>query len=334
MMPRVLIISIAFALLLLSGCSTARAATRYQAQDGSTLTQPRQWTFDLEPSSGTLPVGSIFSGTWVARAEMDAPSQPNALCQTGTAQYPALLLGDAVFNDVALATRFKPISGREDQAAGLIFRVQDKDNYYILRANALENNVNFYKYAGGQRSVIKEGSASVASGQWQELRVEASGNRLRGFLNGQHVVEAADDTYQAGMVGLWTKADSVTCFDDVEAGPVTAEQPSLPVAQGVTVGMISEGDSRRFEPADLTISKGTTVTWQHVSGSAHTATADPSRSRDPSHISLPDGVEPWDSGDLTSGQSWSRTFDVPGIYRYFCAPHEGRGMLGTITVTD
>lgn len=161
-----------------------------------------------------------FSGSWAARAEGDAPSPPNALCQTGTAEFPALLLGDVIYTDLVQSTRFKPISGRTDQAAGLIVRVQDKDNYYILRANALEHNVNFYKHAGGRRSVLKEASATVPSGQWQELRVEVVGNRLRGMLNGQLVVETTDDTYQAGGIGLWTKADSVTCFDDVEARPL------------------------------------------------------------------------------------------------------------------
>src|SRR5262249_20400237 len=174
------------------------------------------WSFDNDPVSG-LPEGAeVYSGNWAVRAEADAPSQPNALCQTGTATFSAIALGDAVYTDVVMTTRFKPISGREDQAGGLIFRVQDRDNYYILRANALENNVNLYKYAGGRRSVIKEGAATVASGQWQELRVEVAGNRFRGYLNGQPVVEATDDTYQAGRIGPWTKADSTPCFDDVE----------------------------------------------------------------------------------------------------------------------
>jgi hypothetical protein len=117
--------------------------------------------------------------------------------------------------------RFKPMSGRVDQAAGVISRVQDKDNYYIVRANVLETNVNLYKYAGGRRSGIKDGSAKVAQGQWQELRLEVLADKLRGFLNGQLVVEANDSTFKAGRVGLWTKADSVTCFDDVVVTPVS-----------------------------------------------------------------------------------------------------------------
>lgn len=204
-------------IVLLAGCSSAQAAVRYQIGDGSPPADPLQWAFDSEPTDAISMVGPIFSGTWDVRGETDTPSPPNALCQTGMATFPALSLGDSVFGDVIVTTRFKPISGREDQAAGLLFRIQDQDNYYILRANALENNVNFYKYAGGRRSSLKEAKAQVLPGQWQELRVEAVGNRFRGFLNGQQVVEVTDDTYQAGQVGLWTKADSVTCFDDVEA---------------------------------------------------------------------------------------------------------------------
>jgi hypothetical protein len=210
-------------LLLASGClgapgaRGAEAAVKYQAGNTTPPAQPLHWSFDADQDGGLLPSTAVFSGTWGVQPEADAPSPPNALCQTGTATFPAISLADAVFADVVLTARFRPISGREDQAAGLIFRIQDQDNYYILRANALENNVNFYKYAGGRRSSLKEGKAQVLAGQWQELRVEATGNQLRGFLEGQQVVEVTDDTYQAGQVGLWTKADSVTCFDDFEA---------------------------------------------------------------------------------------------------------------------
>jgi len=127
------------------------------------------------------------------------------------------VLTDVVFTNLAFSTRFKAIAGREDRAAGLIFRAQDKDNYYIVRANALEDNVNIFIYAGGVRRQLKEGSARVPSGQWQTLRVEAVGPRIRGFLNDRLVVETTDSTYKSGKIGLWTKADSVTCFSVVEA---------------------------------------------------------------------------------------------------------------------
>ena len=104
-------------------------------------------------------------------------------------------------------------------------------------------------------------------------------------------------------------------------------------AGGVVIRMLSEGEPRVFEPAAVTVPKGATVTWQHVSGSGHSTTADPARVQDKSHVELPTGAEPWDSGTLSDGKTFSRTFDVPGTYRYVCVPHEGRGMLGTITVT-
>lgn len=178
------------------------------------------WNLDAD-TAGDLPAGALaFSGSWAIRTEDDAPSPPNALCQTGQAEYPALDLGETVYTDLLLSTQFKPISGQKDRAAGLIFRIQDEANYYILRANALENNVNLYKYVAGRRRTLKEGSARVPAAQWQELRAEVVGNQLRGFLNGQQVVEATDDTFQAGAIGLWTKADSETCFDDIAVQPI------------------------------------------------------------------------------------------------------------------
>jgi hypothetical protein len=207
---------LAAALLAVASCGGPAAISYTSAAPSATAAT---WTFDQDATGGPPKGSEPFAGQWVVRAEADAPSQPNALCQTGSATFPAIALTSTVYADLVITVRFKPISGREDQAAGIIFRVQDKDNYYILRANALEGNVNFYKYASGSRSDIKDGSAKVVAGQWQELRVDATGDRLRGFLGGQMVVEASDATYKAGRAGLWTKADSVTCFDDLSVKP-------------------------------------------------------------------------------------------------------------------
>ena len=206
-------------ILVLSACE-GTAAVKYQSPPPSAA--PASWNFDADATGGTPSGSEVFSGNWVVRAEADAPSKPNALCQVGDAEFPALALGASVFGDLTLTMRFKPISGKVDQAAGIIARVQDNNNYYIIRANVLETNVNLYKYAGGRRSGIKDGGAKVAQGQWQELRFAVTGDRLRGFLNGHLVVEATDATYKAGRVGLWTKADSVTCFDDVVVTPGTS----------------------------------------------------------------------------------------------------------------
>lgn len=178
--------------------------------------QTLQWSFD-KAKVGAIPAGAhLLSGTWAVKAESDAPSPPHVLCQTGSSRFPAIVLSDKVFTDVSVSTRFKPVSGNEDQAAGIIFRIQDENNFYILRANALEDNINIYRYVGGSRQGIKEGTGKVLSGKWQELRVEVKGSAIRGYLNGKLVVETHDDTFKSGKIGLWTKADSVTCFDDVK----------------------------------------------------------------------------------------------------------------------
>jgi Domain of Unknown Function (DUF1080) len=204
-----------------AAASPATSPAGNPAGVASPTAQVHLWTFDADAAGGLPPGAEVFSGTWAVRAEADAPSPPNALCQTGTAEFPALALGDGAYVDLLLSARFEPVAGKEDQAAGLIFRIQDQGNYYILRANALEGNVNFYKYQGSRRSILKDSKAEVPSGLWQGLRLEVRGNTYRGFLNGQQVVEATDDTFKAaGRVGLWTKADSVTCFDDVEVQPL------------------------------------------------------------------------------------------------------------------
>ena len=94
--------------------------------------------------------------------------------------------------------------------------MQDKDNYYIARANALEDNVIFFIYVGARRSQLKGTGATVMTGVWHELRVDVRGNTFVAFLDGKQAVDVTDDRYKGGGIGLWTKSDSVTCFDDVE----------------------------------------------------------------------------------------------------------------------
>ncbi len=180
------------------------------------------WTFDQD-AAGVLPAGTTtFSGSWAVRAESGAPSAPNALCQTATAEYPAIQLTAEMHRDMRVTAQVKPISGREDQAAGVLLRVRDAKNYYIVRANALEGNLIIFAYIDGRRSELKSGSVPVTAGAWQELRGEVVGTTIRGYLGGRLVVEATDPTFREGGVGLWTKSDSVSCFDDVTVGPVGA----------------------------------------------------------------------------------------------------------------
>ena len=129
-------------------------------------------------------------------------------------RFPVLLYNGAMLRDVDVSVRFKPISGRSDRAAGIIVRARDSNNYYVVRANALEDNVNIYRVVGGRRIQFGEADVPVASGQWQTLRLSAEGSTFKVWLNDQILFAATDAAIAgAGRIGLWTKSDSVTLFE-------------------------------------------------------------------------------------------------------------------------
>ena len=174
---------------------------------------------------GTAPAGWTASKTgtgepkWTVEKDDTAPSKPNVLKQSGQATYPVCIKDDTSLKDGFVEVKFKPISGREDQAGGLIWRAKDSNNYYVARANALEDNVTIYHTVNGHRTEKKRASMKVASNQWHTLRVEFQANRFVVTLNGQKALDWEDETFKdAGKVGVWTKADSVTLFDDFTYG--------------------------------------------------------------------------------------------------------------------
>jgi hypothetical protein len=144
---------------------------------------------------------------------------------TADYRFPLCLRDDIRAKDVAVSVRFKAVAGEVDEAAGLVVRARDAMNYYITRANALEANVRLYKVTNGVRRQLAGHNTEVPSGTWQSLRLEASGEVLRVDFNGQPVIEARDDSIgDAGMVGLWTKADSLTHFAEFEIEPAPLDQ--------------------------------------------------------------------------------------------------------------
>jgi len=160
---------------------------------------------------------------WAIEKDDAAPSKPNVLKQSGQATFPVCIKNDINLKDGFVEVKFKPVSGKEDQAGGVIWRAKDSNNYYIARANALEGNVVVYKTVNGKRSPLdivgRKGGYGVkepvASGQWHTLRVEFAGNHFKLSFNGKHLLDVEDATFtEAGKVGVWTKADSVTLFDD------------------------------------------------------------------------------------------------------------------------
>src|SRR5437764_13713412 len=161
------------------------------------------------------------SGTakWSVEKDASAPSKPNVLKQSGQATFPICVKDDSNLKNGFVEAKFKPVAGKEDQAGGVIWRLQDANNYYIARANALENNVTIYHTIKGKRTEKKRANIKVASGQWHRLRVDFGGSHFTVTFDGRKAIEWEDDTFRdAGKVGVWTKADSVTGFDDFTCG--------------------------------------------------------------------------------------------------------------------
>jgi hypothetical protein len=160
------------------------------------------------------PKWKFVAGQWIHRTS----DNRRVLAQVAETQpWAVALLEDQKFADVDVTVRFRPLTGNEDASGGIIFRAKDGRNYLLVRANALENNFRLYTMVNGRRSTIA--SATVASpklGEWHTLRVIAKGTKVQAYLNDALLLDHDDNTFTGGWVGLWTKADSVTEFRDLE----------------------------------------------------------------------------------------------------------------------
>ena len=201
------LITLTIATAMLVGIAAAQTANFDDLKAGA---PPPGWTA-TQTGSG--------HAKWSIEKDDTAPSKPNVLKQSGEATYPVCLKDDSNLKDGFVEVKFKPISGKEDQAGGLVWRARDANNYYIARANALEDNVTIYHTIKGSRTEKKRTNMKVASNQWHTLRVDFQGNHFTVMLDGKKAIEWDDVTFkEAGKVGVWTKADSVTLFDDFAYG--------------------------------------------------------------------------------------------------------------------
>ncbi len=188
------------------------------------------WSFDADKPDQP-PAGFSFGrtgggkqGKWVVLAAKDAPSGGNVLAQVDADRtdnrFPVAVADSPSLADLTLSVKCKQVSGEVDQGCGLVFRYQDPDNYYVTRANSLEDNVRLYHVKNGARQQIKSWSGSVKPGVWHDYKVEARADHFVVTFDGKPVIDATDKTFtRAGKVGLWTKADSVIYFDDLKVEP-------------------------------------------------------------------------------------------------------------------
>ncbi len=187
----------------------------------------RNWPFDQDPAQA-MPAGwrirqtnpSEAMATWKVTADESAPTQAHVLACTQTKNYGhtfnLAITEKTSFEDLDMTVRVKAVQGEEDQGGGPIWRCRDENNYYICRFNPLEGNYRVYFVKDSKRKQLKSIKVETQPGTWYTVRVTMIGNRITCYLDGKKMLEAEDNTFtEAGLVGLWTKADAVTSFDDL-----------------------------------------------------------------------------------------------------------------------
>ena len=164
---------------------------------------------------------TTVDGQWTVEDMAGAPSGKKVLVQRATRnQFNVIVAPPGPFTDVDVSMKFNPMSGREDASGGIVFRF-DGGKYYVVRANALEDNFRLYAYDRGRRDLASARVKAPALGQWHTVRLVAIGDHLQAWLDGKLYLDHRDSRFKSGRVGLWTKADSITAFDDLTIRGVT-----------------------------------------------------------------------------------------------------------------
>jgi hypothetical protein len=186
----------------------------------------REWRFDEVAADGPPPkfvIGTFFdgrpAGDWKVVKTPQALSPPHVLAQLrdkgAEHNYNVILVEDTNAADVELSVSFLPISGKHDMGGGLIWRAKDDRNYYLTRANPLEQNIRVYHVVKGVRKMLNNHDEIIDVRKWHRLQVVTHGCRIRVFYDDKPIFDLCDDTFKEGRIGLWSKSDAVTYFDDL-----------------------------------------------------------------------------------------------------------------------
>ena len=177
------------------------------------------WTFDNDKPGQIASDFSNELGDWKVVADVSAPSKPNVLSQmakSSASMFNLALLRDLRFKDMDVSVKMKAMAGKSDQGGGLVWRAKDAANYYVVRYNPLEDNFRLYRVVNGTRSAPLQDITIKHADGWHELRVIMSGDRIECYYDGKKYMDVRDTTFkEAGKIGLWTKADAQTQFDDL-----------------------------------------------------------------------------------------------------------------------
>jgi hypothetical protein len=181
-------------------------------------TLEKAWNFDID-TPGSIPEGfTVVLGEWKIVADPDAPSKPGVLAQlaknSGSA-FNLILVNESNNKNVDISVKMKAVAGKEDQGGGLVWRARDSNNYYVARYNPLEDNYRVYKVEKGRRIQLQSADIKHTEG-WHTLRVIMDGDHIQCYYDGGKYLDVKDSTFQvSGKIGLWTKADAQSHFDDL-----------------------------------------------------------------------------------------------------------------------
>ncbi len=192
----------------------------------------REWTFESDPVGavpkgwGVYLTGNGKPGVWKVLEDPSAPSGTHVLAQTSSYgagyHFNLAVAEDTDYKDLEIEVKFKAVKGREDRGGGPVWRYKDPNNYYICRANPLESNYRVYKVVNGVRKMLESASVKIPSGVWHSLRVVQRGNHIQCWYDGKKYLDVVDNTFtDSGKIGLWTKADAVTYFDNLEVSDLS-----------------------------------------------------------------------------------------------------------------
>lgn len=196
------------------------ALNTLQASSPPAPAQSRRWDFE-DAAPGRVPdYVDAPRGRWEVQEISDAPLGPRALVQVAQSPGPYFNLAvmrDTNFRDLRLSVKLKPLAGNVDQGGGVVWRYRDPENYYVARANPLEHNFRLYRVVGGKREMLLSAETKAEAQKWHTISVIMRGDQIICELDGRKYLEAQDKTFpDEGRVGLWTKADASTAFDELQ----------------------------------------------------------------------------------------------------------------------
>jgi hypothetical protein len=204
-----------FAGAICADSASAVTTSKLELPDGLPL---ERWDFETKGISDW----TVVAGQWTVEDLAGAPSGKRVLVQRALQNtYNVIVAPSGPYSDVDVSVRFKPISGKEDASGGIVFRFTD-GKYYLIRANALEDNFRFYYYDRGRSMITSARVRAPATGGWHTLRAVVAGDHIQGWLDDVLLLDSHDKRFAAGRVGLWTKTDSITAFDDLVIRGVSA----------------------------------------------------------------------------------------------------------------